>query len=384
MKRAKVLLVDDRRENLLALEGLLRGPEREIFKATSGRQALELLIEHQFAVALIDVQMPEMDGFELAELMRSSDDTQSIPIIFVTAGVHDQAATFRGFDAGAVDFLHKPLNERIVRSKVKVFLDLYRQKQLLQDQLEKLERSQEELAVSNRELERFAYIASHDIKEPLRVIGSYLSLLAKKYRGKLDKDADEYINYAVTGSKRLSTLVESLIRHSQVGGVKVELSETDCNDLVKEVLHDLSASIEEKGAQFSVSGLPSVPCDRTQYRQLFQNLISNAMKFTSGKAPEVRISAERTPDSWTFSVSDNGIGIPEAEKNKIFDAFVRGHAREEFAGDGIGLSICKTIVEKHGGKIWVDSEVGKGSSFTFTLPVWEINEGSSGPSPLTH
>jgi len=372
---AKILLVDDRPENLLALEGLLRLHGREILTASSGIAALEMLIHHRVALALLDVQMPDMNGIELAELMRASEDTRAIPIIFVTAGVQDCAIQFRGFDAGAVDFLFKPLNERVVRSKVKVFLELDQQKRLLEHQVAsletaraELERSRNLLATSNRELERFAYVASHDMKEPLRMIGSYLSLLQRRFAASLEPDAKQYIEAAAGGAKRLQGLIDSLIRLSKVGHGATEITQCDVREIVNEVLLDLVAVIGERSASVIVGDLPTVPCDRAQFRQLFQNFIGNALKFTRNNRPEIVVGVEASDNGWIFCVQDNGIGIPDADRERLFEPFARGHSRSEFAGDGIGLSICKTIVEKHGGRLWLESKEGEGSSFFFSLP----------------
>lgn len=373
---AKILLVDDRPENLLALEGLLRNEGREILKASSGSAALELLIHHRVALALLDVQMPDMTGIELAEIMRGAEDTSSIPIIFVTAGVQDRAIQFRGFEAGAVDFLFKPLNERIVRSKVQVFLELDRQKRLLQNQVAHLESARAELehsrnllAASNRELERFAYVASHDIKEPLRMISSCLGLLQRRFGDKLEQDAKQYVELAVGGAKRLQGLIDSLIQLSKVGHGELRLEPCDVRSIVDEVLVDLGNVVTERNASIHVGALPNVPCDRSQFRQLFQNFIGNSLKFNRSERPEVVVSAHGNGETWVFSIQDNGIGIPESERDRIFEPFARGGlARKDFAGDGIGLSICKTIVEKHGGRLWLDSEEGVGTSFHFSLP----------------
>lgn len=360
MEKAKILVVDDKPENLLALQGVLRGDDRDILTATSGRSALELLIAHEFALVLIDVQMPDMSGFELAEMMRGSDDTRAIPIIFVTAGAADNSITFEGFDLGAVDFLYKPLSERIVRSKVNVFLELYRQRRLLQQQV--------------LQLERFASIASHDMREPLRMISSYVTLLERKYGTTLDDEGKEFIRYAVSGAKRLATLVESLIQHARVTHGELEITKADCKGVLEEVLQDLSVLISEKKAEVTYSNLPILGCDRPQLRQLFQNLITNAIKFTQDRPPRVHVDCAEEESSFTFRVEDNGIGIAPTLTSKIFDPFFRAHQRDRFGGNGLGLSVCKSIVERHHGKIWVESNGTDGSTFCFQVPKQPAHE----------
>ncbi len=364
---AKILLVDDRHENLLSLESILRGPDRLIFKAQSGKEALGLLMEHSFAVALIDVQMPEMNGFELAELMRGSEDTQSIPILFVAATGPDHALHFQGFEAGAVDILYKPLNESIVRSKVGVFVDIDKQRTLLKQKVDELQAAQDRIKASNLELERFAHVASHDMKEPLRTIILHLSLLKKEMGDRLTTRAGDSISFAVEGSKRLASLIDSLTSYSRFGSSGLKLADVDCSAILRDVAQDLSIPLKEKNATLDIGFLPTIRADKEQLRQVFQNLISNALKFSRAN-PVIAVSAQREEGKHIFSVTDNGIGIAETHIGRIFEPFFRAHPRNQFDGSGIGLSVCKTIVEKHGGKIWVESQVGSGTTFMFTLP----------------
>lgn len=364
---AKILLVDDRPENLLSLEKILQGPDRMILKAQSGKEALRLLEEHAFAVALVDVQMPEMDGFELAELMRESGESQSIPILFIAAAEPDRRLYFKGFEAGAVDILYQPLNESILRNKVNVFVGIDKQRLLLNEKVELLQHAQERIKASNRELERFARVASHDMKEPLRTIILHLSLLKKEMGDRLTTRAGDSISFAVEGSKRLAGLIDSLTSYSRFGSSGLQLTETDCGAVLREVAQDLSIPLKEKNATLSIGDLPVVRADKEQLRQVFQNLISNALKF-SRTNPRVNVSSQREGGKHIFSVTDNGVGIPESHMGRIFEPFFRAHPRDQFDGSGIGLSVCKIIVEKHGGKIWADSRVGQGTTFSFALP----------------
>jgi PAS domain S-box-containing protein len=232
-----------------------------------------------------------------------------------------------------------------------------------------LELKLEELARSNADLEQFAYVSSHDLQEPLRMIASYLQLLQRRYQGKLDEKADKYIYFAVDGASRMQNLINDLLEFSRVTTKARELEPTDCELILNQVLSDLEVSIKENEVTVSYDPLPEVMADSTQLAQVFQNLISNAIKFRSKDAPEINISAEKDGDRWLFSVRDNGIGIDPKYSERIFEVFKRLHKREEYAGTGIGLSICKKIIERHGGNIWVESELGKGSTFYFTLPV---------------
>ena len=225
-----------------------------------------------------------------------------------------------------------------------------------------------ELALSNKELEQFAYVASHDLQEPLRMITSYTTLLSKRYAGKLDQDADEFIGFAVDGAKRMQGLINDLLAYSRVGTKKKDLAPTNSEAVLTATLKTLDMAIQDAAATITHDTLPTVTADATQLGQLFQNLIGNALKYRNSKPPVIHVGSRREGDHWLFSVQDNGIGIDGKFAEKIFIIFQRLHTREEYAGTGIGLAVCKKIVERHGGKIWVESELSHGSMFCFTLP----------------
>jgi signal transduction histidine kinase len=226
----------------------------------------------------------------------------------------------------------------------------------------------DELARSNRELEQFAYVASHDLQEPLRIFSSYAQLLGTRYEGKLDADADDFIGYLVDGAARMQRLIEDLLTYSRVGTRGESFKMTNCNAIVEQAVENLALAVRESGAKITVEPLPTVKADAVQLAQLFQNIIGNAIKFRSGDAPFVRISAQKNEDKWVFSVKDNGIGIAPEYQDRIFVIFQRLHVREKYPGTGIGLAIARKIVERHGGMIWVESHPNAGSTFYFTLP----------------
>jgi PAS domain S-box-containing protein len=241
---------------------------------------------------------------------------------------------------------------------------------------EALARQTQELARSNAELEQFAYIASHDLQEPLRMITSYLQLLERRYKNRLDADADEFIGYAVDGANRLQRLISDLLAYSRVNTRGKPFEAVDCVTVMQNVLLNLKVAIEESGAVVTHDALPQVMGDSRQLVQLFQNLIGNAIKFHADRPPQVHIGIRRQGNQpngeaayWLFSVQDNGIGIEPRYFDRIFLIFQRLHNREQYPGTGIGLAICKKIVERHGGQIWVESELGKGSTFRFTIPI---------------
>ncbi len=225
----------------------------------------------------------------------------------------------------------------------------------------------QDLARSNAELEQFAYVASHDLQEPLRMVASYTQLLARRYHDKLDQDANDFIAYAVEGANRMQRLINDLLSFSRVGTRGKPFEATDCNAVLKDVLDNLQMTIEENGASVTFDELPTLMADEAQLGQLFQNLIVNAIKFRGEQAPKIHISAQRSEKGWQFSVRDNGIGIAPEYFERIFVIFQRLHARDQYPGTGIGLAVCKRIVERHGGHIWVESLPGQGAIFCFTL-----------------
>ena len=224
-----------------------------------------------------------------------------------------------------------------------------------------------ELAQSNAELQQFAYVASHDLQEPLRMVASYTQLLGKRYRGKLDQDADEFIGYAVDGATRMQRLIRDLLEYSRVGAERQSFEETDCELVFQQAMQNLSASVLERHAEVTHDPLPIVQANPTHLTQIFQNLIGNALKFQGDAPPKIHVGAKALPDGWEFSVRDNGVGMPGDQLDRIFAIFQRLHGQSEYPGTGIGLAICKRIVGKYGGQIWVESEPGQGSTFYFTL-----------------
>ena len=395
----KILLVDDKPENLVALEAVLDGLGQQLIKAQSGKEALRACLEHDFAAILLDVKMPDMDGFEAAAMIREREQSKDTPIIFLTA-LKSEEHLFRGYYMGAVDYLYKPIVPEVLRSKVSVFVDLCRKNSTLKknrDALEqknhelqqqiaermraeadvrrlnaelerRVEERTKELSRMNDELRQFAYVASHDLQEPLRTVASYAQLLARRYRGKLDNDADEFIDYMVGGVTRMHTLLNDMLAYSRVTESKDRpLAPANLNAVLQSSLLNLKATIEESHAEVTHEDLPTVEGDEIQLIQVFQNLIGNAIKYKGSDPPRISITAENTADEWILSVKDNGVGIDPQYADRVFGIFKRLHGRE-LPGTGMGLAICKRIVERHNGRIWVESESGKGCTFRFTLP----------------
>lgn len=231
-----------------------------------------------------------------------------------------------------------------------------------------MQRQTEELMRSNAELEQFAYVASHDLQEPLRVVASYAQLLARRYQDKLDNDANEFVDFIVDGATRMQDLINDLLSYSRVDTRGKEFKSTDINEVIDSVLHNLELHIEEQKATVSREHMPSLMADESQLIQLFQNLIGNAIKFHGDSAPNIHLGVKPLANECLFSVHDDGIGIAPQYAERIFQVFQRLHSKSEYPGTGIGLAICKKIVERHGGRIWVEAEPGNGSTFYFTIP----------------
>jgi signal transduction histidine kinase len=359
MPTVNILLVDDKPENLFALEELLRRPDRVIFKAGSGNDALRVLLKHEFALVLLDVQMPDMDGYECAQLMRSAERTRLIPIIFVTAGDRSEERTFRGYEAGAVDFLYKPINSHTLTSKVDIFLELYRTTRTL-------ERTAASLRDRIDDLEYVHQTLSHDLRAPLRSIRAFSEVLAETQRDKLDAQGIDALDRVVRASVRMTALVEDLYTVLKFTADEIQVANVDLASALLDVLENLRSDIQRVGATITHGVLPTIRTPRRLVVQILQNLIANALSFAGDQPLAIEVSAVRRSATWEITVRDNGIGIAPADRARLFKLFTR--LDDSRSGSGVGLALCKRAVEKLGGRIWLVPDESPGAAFTFTLP----------------
>jgi signal transduction histidine kinase len=365
-KRLHVLLIEDAPSDAeIQIDELRRGG----FDVTAdvvetGHQVREHLGKNSYDVILADYSLPNFRGMDTLEVLR--EKKLNTPLILVTGALNSETAV-ECVKQGAVDYVMKDNLARLVLCVRRALEDTRLRQERARGQ-EQLAHKVEELARSNCDLEQFAYVASHDLQEPLRMVAAYTQLLAERYRGKLDTTADRYIGYAVEGATRMQALLEDLLAFSRIGRNEVIPTPIDANTAIEEVLKNLAFTLKEHNVTITCNPMPTILADRFQVVQLFQNLIGNAIKFRGKQALNVTISAEKQGEEWLFSVFDNGIGIAAEHKEFIFKIFQRLHTRAEYPGNGVGLAICKKIVEHNGGRIWVDSELGHGSNFRFTFP----------------
>jgi signal transduction histidine kinase len=413
----KILIVDDREDNLLSIIAILEKDGYKIVKANSGRSALRILLnDHDFSLILMDVQMPDLGGYETATIIYERDKLKNIPIIFITANNYDEDYIFKGYRMGGVDYIYKPLNPELLRVKVAVFVELYRKNfqlmqqekkliaanEFLQKEIEERKASEERATVLNEqlslnnahlkqlneELDQFAYMASHDLQEPLRKIQVFGDKILKK--NTFDAETEKYFGKIISSSQRMQLLINNLLEFSRHTVSSNDFKKISLNDLVKNALTELEVEVEKSKAMINCADLPVVSAVPGLMQQLFYNLLSNAIKFRRPMVDLViNINAEKlngadlskyrkydfgNKDYYKITVQDNGIGFDDKYSEDIFRVFKRLHHYQQFEGTGVGLSICKKIIEKHQGFISAESMVDKGSTFIIGLPELQMGD----------
>ncbi|MFL5460950.1 MAG: sensor histidine kinase [Gemmatimonadales bacterium] len=380
--RVNILLVDDQPANLLAMEAMLQGLGQNLMKASSGREALKWLLTHEFAVILLDVKMPEMDGFETAELIREREKSRHTPILFLTAADSTQTQAFRGYAVGAVDYLVKPVVPEFVRSKVAVFVELAKKNELLRRQAALLAQSEQaalelaetraelvrELEHKNRELESFSYAVSHDLRAPLRRIDSFSRAILESQGRRLDDEGRKFLSRVREASQQMSQLIDDVLYLSRVTRTELRDQEVDLSEVAELVVRRLQEEQPNRGMEVKIRPGVVVAGDGQLLKIALENLLQNAWKFTAKQAePRIEFGVTQTSGEPTYFIRDNGAGFEMTYVARLFGPFQRLHSQHEFPGNGIGLATVQRIIHRHGGKVWAEGLVGQGATFYFTL-----------------
>lgn len=379
-----ILLVDDEPRNLDVLETILQDADYRLVRAASADEALKALIAADFAVIVLDIRMPGTSGFELAQMIKQRKKTQHIPIIFLTAYYQEDEHVMQGYSAGAVDYLSKPCNPAILRSKVAVFVDLFRTSRALETEIaerraaekrihelnDQLAQRVSDLAAANTELEAFSYSVSHDLRAPLRQVAGFVGRLKKLNSGELDPHAaNEYLPLIQHSVTRMGRLIDDLLEFSRVGRADLRHENVRLNSLLDQTLQAMQSELAGRAIQWKVEPLPEVRGDVAMLRQVLSNLIENAVKFTRPRElAEIEIGCNGAENEQVVFVRDNGVGFDPRYGHKLFGVFQRLHSAAEFDGMGIGLASVRRIIERHGGRTWAESILDQGATFYFSLP----------------
>lgn len=356
----RILIAEDDRATRLRLQTLVAQWGHDVVAGKDGEEAWALFGESAFDCVISDWMMPGLTGIDVVKRIREAQSREQSAYVYLLllTSQTEKERLVEGMEAGADDFVTKPFDTEELRVRIRAgqrIVDLERR-----------------LAERNRELSTFTSVASHDLREPLRTISSFLGLLQRKYQGKLDAQADEYIGFVLDGATRMRHLITDLLAYARFGSSEETFAPVDLNQLVDEKLQLLGRSIEESQARITCQPLPSVEGDRTQLSQLLQNLIGNGIKYREQDAQpaiEIQFDTDEQADAYVFSVSDDGIGIPEEHREAVFEPFRRLHGTGgPYSGSGVGLSICRKVIERHGGRIWIEPNQPRGTRFLFTLP----------------
>ncbi|MES2769619.1 MAG: ATP-binding protein [Bdellovibrionota bacterium] len=370
----KLLIVDDRKENIFSLKSLLEDTGAEIFSASSGADALGLMIDNDFALALVDVQMPEMDGFELAELMHGADKTKNIPIIFVTAASESSGFAFKGYERGAVDFMYKPINPAILKSKVRIFMELDAQKELLQFKMKELRHAKEAAENANRLKSAFLANISHEIRTPLNAIIGFADILSAENIA--SEERIEYSTIISRNGKSLVYIINDILDLSKVeaGHIEIENINYSPQQVVNEALDLMIVKVDKKNIALKMNVSKNFPqtsvADPTRLKQILTNIIGNAIKFTEKGSVTVSLSYSEEDQMLSFTVEDTGMGIANDQAEKLFKPFMQADnsITRKFGGTGLGLVLAKRLAQLMGGDVvLLKTNINEGSSFVIKI-----------------
>jgi two-component system sensor histidine kinase/response regulator len=377
------LLVDDDARNLDVLESILAAPDYRLVRAQNADEALRALVSDTFALMVLDIRMPDMSGLELAHLIKQRKKTQHLPLIFLTAYYQEDEHVLQGYVAGAVDYLSKPCNPAVLRSKVAVFVDLFRKSRALESEIaerwaaeqkvrdlnDQLNLRIAQLDASNNELEAFSYSVSHDLRAPLRQVVGFAHALRRKMDRKLDPDTAEYLALIEDAVNRMGVLIDDLLEFSRMGRSALSHEQVDLRALLDQAMETVQGGVNGRQIDWEIGPLPEVRGDPAMLRQVWTNLLDNAVKFTRPRErAHIQVGSQPLPQEYVFFVRDNGVGFDPNYADKLFGVFQRLHTRDEFEGTGIGLASVRRIISRHSGRAWVESEPDRGTTIYFSLP----------------
>jgi signal transduction histidine kinase len=382
MTKTNILVVDDVLENLVALEAILDQLNLNIVKATSGSEALRYLLEYEFAVILLDMYMPEMDGLETAKLIRLRENSKNTPIIFLTAYQAGEMDVLQAYSVGGFDLLTKPIIPAILLYKVEVLVNLFNHNKILAEhmqqleiinaelakQLETIQQLNYQLADTNEQLEAFVYSTTHDLRAPLRIIQSFGKILQDKHAIDLAPEGQDYLKHMVTKAQSMAQLIDDLLNLAYASQSELSREEVNISQIAQEILDELISLSPERSVETRIQPNLMVRADKNLLKIALDNLLRNAWKFTAlCKFPVIEFSMIQHQKRRIYLVRDNGVGFDMEHGEKLFKPFQRLHSKNDFDGTGIGLTIVRRIVERHGGAIWFEAAIDYGATFYFTL-----------------
>src|SRR5688572_16966622 len=382
--RSNILLVDDEVANLQALEAVLEGLGQNLVKASRGEQALRCVLEHDFAVILLDVQMPGMSGIETAALIRARERSRTTPIIFLTGMMRTAEMVFSGYSAGAVDYLMKPLEPEVLRAKVAVFVELDKARYELEQEIAERVRIAEQvselnnarrqknddLLAANADLESFCHSVSHDLRMPLRHIHSYVSMLEVSAGSKLNTEERRHVQTVQKAALRMTRLIDDLLAFSRIGRAAMHRQRVRMDELVDETFQELGPELSDRHIEWERRAIPDTVGDPQLMKQVWINLLANAVKYTRPRdRAKIEIGADVSGGEVVYYVKDNGVGFNMQYADRLFGVFQRLHAEKEFEGTGVGLANVRRIVQRHGGRTWAEGVEGCGATVYFSMPI---------------
>lgn len=356
MTNARILNVDDHDAGRYAITRSLSRAGFEVEEAATGEEALRMVSVRRPDIVLLDVNLPDIDGFEVCRRIKNDPESSRLPVIFLSASRLEDLDVAAGLNHGGDHYLREPIDPTILVATVRALL--------------RVKEAEDALIRSNEQLRRFAFVVSHELQEPLRMVKSYTQLLSQRHKSVFDAEASEFIHYTITGVNRMEKFIHDMLSYSQAAEAEVELKEFASRTALDWALMELGPAISESHTTVHIEELPTVIGDASRLSQVFKNLIGNAIKYRADRPPVIRVSAVETAGEHIFSIQDNGIGIDSRYFDNIFVLFKRLHGQDR-SGSGVGLAVCKEIIERHSGRIWVSSDEGQGSNFYFSLPKHE-------------